>query len=241
MAIEVTCEQSLAPCDRLVLLHAVEPCALPYVFRRLDDERRRGVVEAVRVRLEPAVLRLLEREGERLEQLVGAEPDEAALPQIDVGLVRRRITRAGAASQAVARNDQVGVRIRRVGRDVGLEHELDAKRFAARLQDVEQPLAPDAAEPVAARADGAPADVDLDVVPVVERRQDRLRGGLVGLLQVAERLVGEDDTPAERVVWPIAFHYPDAMARVALLHEEREVRARLVRRRCRRCSRRSRR
>ena len=43
------------------------------------------------------------------------------------------------------------------------------------LQDVEQALAADAAEAVAARADLAAADVDLDVVPVVEGAEDLRR------------------------------------------------------------------
>jgi hypothetical protein len=39
------------------------------------------------VGLEPAVRRLLEGEGEGVELLVRAQPDEAALAQVDVGLV----------------------------------------------------------------------------------------------------------------------------------------------------------
>src|SRR4030095_15242385 len=134
-----------------------------------DDERRRRVVEAIRVGLEPAVLRLLESERERLEQLVRAEPHEAAAAQSDVRLVGLCIPAADAAPKAIARDHQVGIRVRFVALRVGLEHEVDAKRFAPRLQDVEQTLAADAAEAVAARADLAAADVDLDVVPVIER------------------------------------------------------------------------
>ena len=73
-----TREQPLAEGDRLLLLHRSRPAACHTVFRRLDDEGRGVVVEAVGVRLEPAVLGLLEGEGERVEQLVRAEPDEAA-------------------------------------------------------------------------------------------------------------------------------------------------------------------
>jgi hypothetical protein len=121
------------------------------------------------VRLEPAPLGFLEREGERLEQLARAEPDEAAVAQVDVGLVGRGVPGADAAVEAVAGDDQVGVGILLVALHVGLEAQLDAERLAARLQDVEQALAADAAEAVAARADLVAADVDLDVVPVVER------------------------------------------------------------------------
>ena len=215
------------------------PGRLPYVLRRFDDERRRRVVEAVRVRLEPAVLGLLECERERLEELVRAEPDEAAAAQVDVGLVRLRVPVADAAPEPIARDDEVGIRVRLVALHVRLEHELDAERFAPRLQDVEKALAADPAKAVAARADRAAADVDLDVVPVIERGEDRLGGRRVGLAQVAERLVGEHDAPPERVVRPVALDHGDAMARVALFHQQREVEARPDRRRCRRCSRRS--
>ena len=90
---------------------------------------------------------------------------------------------ADAAVEAVARDHEVGAELARsrlgVG-DVRLEHELDAERLAARLQDVEQPLAADAAEAVAARGDRAALEVDVDVVPVVERADDLARGLRVG-------------------------------------------------------------
>jgi hypothetical protein len=226
MAVEVAREEPLAPRDRLFLLHAVEARRLPHRLRRLDDEGGGRIVEAVRMGLEPAVLRLLEGERERLEQLVRAEPDEPAAAQVDVGLVRLRVSGADAAPKAVACDDQVGVGVRVVIRDVGLEHELDAECFAARLQDVEKALATDAAEPVAARADLAAADVDLDVVPVIERGEDRLGRRGVGFAQVAERLVREHDAPSERVVWPVALDDRDDVRRIALLHQQREVQAR---------------
>ena len=52
----------------------------------LDDEGGGLLVETIGMRLEPAVLGLLEGEGERIEELVGAEPDEAAIAHVDVGL-----------------------------------------------------------------------------------------------------------------------------------------------------------
>ena len=109
--------------------------------------------------------------------------------------------------------------------DVRLEHELDAERCAARLQDIEQALAADAAEAVAARADLAAADVDLDVVPVVERAEDGVGGRRVGFAQVAERLVGEHDAPAERVVRAVALDHADAVRGRLPLHQQREVQA----------------
>jgi hypothetical protein len=86
----------------------------------------------------------------------------------------------------------------RVG--LGLEHQFHAQRLAARLQDVEQLLAPDAHEPMAARAHAVPLEVQLDVVPVVERHLDLVGGGGVPLAHVVHRRVREHHAPAEGVV-----------------------------------------
>ena len=185
-----------------------------------------GVVEAVGVGLEPAVLGLLEGEREGVEELGGAEPHEAAATHVDVGAIGVGELGADAAVETVASDHEVGVGEIGDGLHVGAEHQLDADFLAALLQDVEQALAADAAEAVATRRDLGAANVDLDVVPVIEGAED-LRGALrVGRLQVAERLVGEDDAPAEGVVGEIALDDADAMRPVLLLHEQREVEAR---------------
>jgi len=84
----------------------------PWAFHglgRFDDEGGGVRVELVGVRLEPAMLGLFEREGESVELLLGAQPHEAALAQIDVGLVNAGVAGADAAVEAVAGDDQVGV------------------------------------------------------------------------------------------------------------------------------------
>ena len=226
MALQGLREQLLAEGDRLLLLHLLEAGLAPDLLRRLDDEGRVGRVEPVGVRLEPAVLGLLEIEGEGVEQARRAEPDKAVAAHVDVGPVGGGVLGADAAVEAVAGDDEIGVGV--VGRRlrVGLEHQLDADFLAARLQDVEQALATDAAEAVAARRDPGAADVDLDVVPVVERVEDLCRARRVGRLQVAERLVGEDDTPAERVVGLVALDDDDLVRWVLLLHQQREIETR---------------
>ena len=121
---------------------------------------------------------------------------------------------AHAAVDAVAGDDDVGIEVARgalVVGDVVLVAKLDAERFAALLQDAQQPLAADAAEAVAARADRAPAEVDVDVVPAVERAGDLARRLRIRGFEVAERLVGEHDTPAERVVGAVALEHADRM------------------------------
>ena len=225
VAVEARREQLLAPGDRLFLRHVVEAGLAPHVFGRFDDEGGGGFVEAIGVRLEPAGFGFLEGEGEGVEQLLGAEPDESAQPRVDVGSIRLGVLGADAAVQAVAGDHEVGVGIVFGALHVGLELQFHAEFLAAPLQDVEQTLAADAAKPVAARDDLVAADVDLDVVPMAEGVED-LGGALrVGRLQVAERLVGEHHAPAEGVVCAVALDDHDLVVRVLLLHEQREVEA----------------
>jgi hypothetical protein len=76
---------------------------------------------------------------------------------------------------------------------------------------------------VAGRRQHLTAIVDVDVVPVRERLRD---GGValgIGLLEVVERRVGEDDAEAERVVRAVPLHDDDVVRRVGLLHEDPEV------------------
>ena len=86
MAVEVLREELLAEGDRLRMVGAVEAVRAPGFLARLDDDGRERLAELVGVDLEPAVLGLLEREGERRERLRRAEPDVAALARVDVGL-----------------------------------------------------------------------------------------------------------------------------------------------------------
>ena len=228
VAVEVLGEELLAEGDGLGLLHLVEAVGLPHRLRRLDDEGRGLVVELVGVGLEPAVLGLLEGEGEGVEGLVRAEPDEAALAQVDVGLEDLGIALADAAVEAVAGDHQVGVVLRGqrlVVRGVGLEHQLDAEREAALLQDVEQPLAADAAEAVAARAHLAALEEHLDVVPVMELVADQRGRVGVGRREVGQRLVAQHHAPAEGVEGAVALDHRDLEGRPSGLHQEREVEA----------------
>ncbi len=206
----------------------LEPRALPDLLRRLDDERRRLAVVLVRVRLEPAVGSFGERESECLKFLRRAQPDEAAAADVDVGHVGLRVPGADAAVDAVAGDDEVGAelagRLLIVG-DVLLEHQLDAERLAPPLQDVEQPLAADAAEAVTARGDRAALEVDVDVVPVVERADDLAGGFRIGRFEIAQRLVGEHHAPAEGVVGAVALDHAHDVARVRALQQQREVKA----------------
>jgi hypothetical protein len=85
------------------------PCALIDLVGGLDDEGRGRVVEAVDMRLEPAVFSALEVEGEGVEKLVGAEPDIAVRPHDHVGLEDLGIFVANAGIDAIRGDDEVGV------------------------------------------------------------------------------------------------------------------------------------
>ncbi|MNM71291.1 hypothetical protein D3C81_829520 [compost metagenome] len=226
VAVEVAREQLLAVRHALFLAHLLDAGGAPDRFRRFDDKGRGVVVEAVGMRLEPAVLGLLEGEREGIEQLVRAQPDKAALARIDVRLEGVGVAGADTAVQAVRGDHQVGLvlhRQRLVVGDIVLEYQPDAERFAARLQDIEQALAADADKAVATGADGAAADMDVDVVPVVEGGIDLGSAVRVGLLEVVHGGVGEHHAPAESVVRPVALDHDDLVGRVLQFHQQAEV------------------
>ncbi len=229
VTVEVFGEQFLAKGDAVFLAHLFQAGGAPNAFRRFDDEGRRLRVEAVRVRLKPAPRRGFDRKREGVEGFGGAEPDETALAQVDVGLVGRRILGADAAVQAVGGDDEVRVDVfdaRVIGRKLGGKAQVHAQFAAAVLQDVEQTPAADAAKPVTRRAHAAALEVDLDVVPVVERLMDLRRGLGVGAAQRAEHLVRQHDAPAEGVRRRVALDQRDLMRRVLLLHQQRKVQTR---------------
>src|SRR3546814_17954174 len=104
-----------------------------------------------------------------------------------------------------------------------LEMEIDAEFARPLLQDIEQALAADADEAVARRADAIAVDVDVDIVPMGELALDDLAAaGIVGH-QVLDRLVGEDDAPAERLVGQVALEQIDLVARIAPLHRYGQI------------------
>ena len=88
-------------------LHPVEAEPGPGLRVHLDDEGREIVVEAIGVRPDPAGLGLLEGEGEGVEHLVRAEPEEFVFPHLDVDAEMRLVAVADAAVGAVGGDDEV--------------------------------------------------------------------------------------------------------------------------------------
>src|SRR5262249_27597281 len=146
----------------------------------------------VGMRVEEPVLRLAEGERERIEDVVGAEPD--VLRALGSHL-RAEVARAPhEAVGAVGGDDEI-----RAGQGLDLDAELErpAELAAPLLQDLEQPLARNRRERVSARRQLAALVADVDAVPARERVRDlevRLR---IGVSQRAERLLAEDDAEAE--------------------------------------------
>jgi hypothetical protein len=168
VAVQGARKQLLAECHRLVSVGRVQSVGFPHRLRRLDDERARLVVELVDVRLEPAVLRLLEGEVEGIPVALGAEPDEAVRAGNDVGEKDVGVFRPDLRIDTIRRDDQVSVRKIVVRVHLDFESQHDAHFFTAALQDVQQVLASDADEAVPTAADRAALEVQFDVVPVDE-------------------------------------------------------------------------
>ena len=226
LAVQVAREQALAEGQRIGLAHVGQAARAPGRVQRLDDEGRGLAIVLVGMRLEPAVFGFLEGEGEGIEALARAQPHEAAQALLDLGLERLAILLAQRAVHAVGGHHQVGVVVaRQLGhvQGQGLEHQVHAQRAAARGEDVEQALAPDAAKAVAVRGDGGALEVDVDRVPMIERFQDGARARFVGPGQLAQRLVREHHTPAKGIPWPVALDDGHRMRRVAQFHEQAEI------------------
>ncbi len=152
-----------------------------------------------------------------------AEPDVTALAHVDIGVEVLGVLAPDEAVGPVRSDDEIGFGEARVVCDLGLKHQLDAQRCGARLQDVEQLLAGNAAEAVAAGGDLRALEEDVDVVPVVEAAQDLGVALRIGLPEVVQCRVGEHDAPAERVVGAVALEHGDLVPSVGLLHQDREI------------------
>ena len=224
---EMFFENTLADRDRFLLRHGPEAEFFPGGLAAFDDEGRGIRIELVGVRPDPAMLGLLEDEGEGVvEFLVRAEPHELAFARIDVGLEHIGESRAGPRIQAVGGDDQIvrfhiGSRVRRFG----LEDELDAEFPSAPLQQHEQPLAADAAEAVTGRNRAHALVHDRDVVPVGEMALDP--GGADGIvaLEIVQRFGRKHDAPAERVVGAVALDDRHLVRGAAQFHRDCEIEA----------------
>ena len=214
-------EQLLAEGEALLLVHVFEPGRTPHRLRALDDERRHALVVRIRVRVEEPVLGLAEGERERVEDVVGPEPDvlRALRPYL-----RAEVPEPPQEAVRAVRADHE-VRVRQL---LHLDPELErhAQLAAPFLQDLEQPLAGDRGERVAARGQLAALEANGDAIPARERVRDfEVRLG-IGVPERAQRLLAEDDAEAERRIGRVPLEHADVDAPVELAQQDREIEAR---------------
>src|SRR5207245_3152342 len=117
------------------------------------------------------------------------------------------------AIDAVRTDDQVSALELRHVAHLALELQPNSERPAAPLQDVEQYLARDPGEDVAAGPDHGVAIIDVDRVPASEALADLGVGFVVGITKRTKRFFREDDTPTERGVGWITLHHEDEIGR----------------------------
>src|SRR5690625_4140640 len=223
MAVQIAGEDPLAQGNTLARAHLAKAQRVPRGFLAFDNEGGSVAVETVGVRPDPAVLGLLEDEGESLEQLVRAQPDEFVLAGVHGGLEDTIMGSAHPAVDAIGSNDQVRIGVEGDVIDLGFEHQVYAQFLGACLQDVEQVLAADPHESVAAGSDGVPLEVDVDIVPVSEVAADF--GGafrIVGL-EVSQRFVGENHAPAKGVIGAVALNHMNVVIPIVQFHGNREI------------------
>src|SRR5579872_6260419 len=227
MAIEIFGKESLAFCDALIFTHSIEAQVPPAFLGTFDDEGRAIGREPVGVRPDPAMLRLLEREGKSLERLGCTEPHELVAADVEIDSERLTIDIAKARVDPVRGDDEVEFAPFRIGGiAIAVEVQGDAKCASPGLQDFEQALASDADKTVAAGRDCLAVDVHLNVVPVGEFPGDRLCGDRIIAGDIVDREIGKDDAPAECHVRRIALENLNLMCRVAELHRNREIESR---------------
>ena len=168
-------------------------------LRGLDDERAHRVAVGIGVDLHHAARRLGDQEGERVEDVRRAEP----------GVGRAAVVQRGAEAvpaqgrvHAVGRDHQVALQ----RGDLVPEVQLDAEFRRAGLQDPEQLLAPERAEnPCPPLVMTSPRKCTSISLQRTKWRGDLGVGLRVGGLEGGQRLVGEHDAEAERVVGRVAL------------------------------------
>ena len=151
MAVQMPGEDLLAQRDRRGLVHRVEAQAVPGRRSHLDDEGREISVEAIGMGPDPARLGFLEGEGEGVEHLAGAEPEELVPAHLDIDVEMLGMRVADAAVGAIGGDDEIIVRpVGQVRPRLVLEMQHHAQLAGPRLQDRQQPLAADADKAVPA-------------------------------------------------------------------------------------------
>ncbi|MBX9460536.1 MAG: hypothetical protein KL785_04955 [Brevundimonas sp.] len=163
-------EQGLGLAAGLILVHGVETEAAPGRLGAFHDEGRGARFELVGVGPDPAVRGVDEGEGEGVERLFRTQPDIFVGPHVDVDAEHLGIVVAHPAVSAPSAATMMSASSARMSATSLWKRRSTPSDRAAFVQDRQQSLPADAREAVAAGADGLAVDMDVDVVPVDERR-----------------------------------------------------------------------
>ena len=201
----------------------------PDRFGRLNNKGREARLKPIGMGLKPAVLGLLKGKGKGLKRLLGTKPDKAAFTGVNVGLKDIAVATANAAVEAIAGNDEIGLVLgngHMVVVDFATKDEVHARGATVVLQNVKEPLAPNAAETMACRTHRAALKEDLDIIPVIKRLQNLFGRVGVGSPQIGQGLVREDHPPAKGVVGLVAFQYRHREGGVTFFEQQGGIQAR---------------
>ena len=201
----------------------LSPGAFPGRGRGLDDPGAFAGAVLVGAEHPDPVLVGREVEGEGLVRPRRAEPEEAVAAVLDARPERLAVAFPDGRVDPVGADHQVEATERGGVADLAFEVEIYAEPGAAALQNVEQRAPRAAAEAVPAAAHGLAVEDEVDLVPVDEDVADRVVALRVVVAEIVERLVGEHDPEAERVVAPVALEDLDVPVGPGLLREQREV------------------
>lgn len=171
------------------------------------------------------MLRLLEAEGEGVEDLGGAEPDVpvASGPQARAEVFG--VLFAQRAVDAVGGHDEIGVgQLVGVG-DPVLELQPYAQLSGPAGEDVEELVPADAEALVALLPGSTVAHVGDSVVPGHRGVTDGPRGLGVVLVELVEQSAPVGDAPAVGRARRVALVHGDVVGRILQLHQDREIQA----------------
>ena len=177
-------EQSLHIRRRRLLVLDVQAGFAERCVGGFDHQGALALGVHVGMQVPDAALVFAEAVGEAGQAHVRAQPDKLVAAQVDLRPEMLRQAFAHPAVDAVRRDDQVGVAVRRQPRVLGLIADVDPQRGGAALQDLQQRQALDAGKSVARGLQHLAAVVGIDIVPVGETRGDITVGWLVGHAQV---------------------------------------------------------
>ncbi|MCH5376812.1 MAG: hypothetical protein JJ992_22830 [Planctomycetes bacterium] len=168
---------------------------------------------------------LFKDEGECVvEFLMGPEPDEFAQSGVDIGAEHIRVFGPDERIDPVCRDDQIIILAVILGAlEFGFKPHVDAQLPGTFLQEDQHLFASNSGKAVAGRDRPDAIVFNRDVIPVGEVIADRLGALRVVRLHAAQRIVGQDDPPAEGIVGLVALEHYDLMGRVTQFHADREV------------------